>query len=305
MPVITCLKSSIQSNKKKPKIIEQRQVTETALAKIRQIIDTTDWQYLNNLDTNEADTEFSTQLTQTLNTEAPIKYITIPANQVSRDPWMTPGLVTSSCELNRLYKNKIGKDKNHTASKKFYIYRDAYNKLKRQTKFLYYNDLLQKYRQDIRKTWQVINSLTGRSNDKSGIADKFKINNISVNDPKIISKEFCDFFTNVGIKYANEIPPSKVPFNTYMKNKSNLNMFLSPTDPYEVCKLINSLKRKHSSGHDNITPSLFKDIKHQVAIPLSLLINKSLNSGIVPDKLKLAKVIPIYKCKDKEQLNNY
>ena len=36
-----------------------------------------------------------------------------------------------------------------------------------------------------------------------------------------------------------------------------------------------------------------------------MLINKSLETGIVPDKLKLAKVIPIYKSKDKELLNNY
>ena len=34
-------------------------------------------------------------------------------------------------------------------------------------------------------------------------------------------------------------------------------------------------------------------------------INKSIHSGRVPDDIKLAKVIPIYKAKDKELLNNY
>ena len=90
-----------------------------------------------------------------------------------------------------------------------------------------------------------------------------------------------------------------------MGNKSNLNMFLSPTDPYEVAKLIDSLKHKNSSGHDGLTSALIKDIKNDIAIPLTILINKSLNTGIVPELLKTAKVIPIYKAKDKEQLNNY
>ena len=53
---------------------------------------------------------------------------------------------------------------------------------------------------------------------------------------------------------------------TCMGNKSNLKMFLSPTDPYEVAKLIDSLKRTNSSGHDGLTSALIKDIKNDIAI---------------------------------------
>ena len=74
---------------------------------------------------------------------------------------------------------------------------------------------------------------------------------------------------------------------------------------HEIIKLIDSLKQKNSSGHDNITSALIKDIKHEIAIPLTILFNKSIHSGRVPDDIKLAKVIPIYKAKDKELLNNY
>ena len=78
-----------------------------------------------------------------------------------------------------------------------------------------------------------------------------------------------------------------------------------PTDPNEIGKHIDSLKNKNSSGHNKITSTFLKNIKSAVVQPLSILINKSLETGIVPDKLKLAKVIPIYKSKDKELLNNY
>ena len=36
-----------------------------------------------------------------------------------------------------------------------------------------------------------------------------------------------------------------------------------------------------------------------------ILINKSINTGIVPESMKLATVIPIYKAKDKEILSNH
>ena len=80
---------------------------------------------------------------------------------------------------------------------------------------------------------------------------------------------------------------------------------MAPTDQHEIIKLIDSLKQKNSSGHDNITSSLIKDIKHEIAIPLTILFNKSIHSGRVPDDIKLAKIIHIYKAKDKELLNSY
>ena len=40
-------------------------------------------------------------------------------------------------------------------------------------------------------------------------------------------------------------------------------------------------------------------------MPLSILVNKSLQTGIVPDNCKLAKVIPIYKAKEKNLFSNY
>ena len=46
-------------------------------------------------------------------------------------------------------------------------------------------------------------------------------------------------------------------------------------------------------------------INEKVAIPLSILINKSLQSGVFPDSLKIGKVIPIYKAKAKENFSNY
>ena len=39
--------------------------------------------------------------------------------------------------------------------------------------------------------------------------------------------------------------------------------------------------------------------------PLCDIINLSFNTGIIPDKLKISKVIPIYKNESKDNLSNY
>ena len=50
---------------------------------------------------------------------------------------------------------------------------------------------------------------------------------------------------------------------------------------------------------------LLKQLCEPCSVPLSMIINISLEHGIVPNAMKLAKVIPIYKAKSKEEFNNY
>ena len=80
---------------------------------------------------------------------------------------------------------------------------------------------------------------------------------------------------------------------------------MTPTVPDEIYKLLKVLKPKKSTGHDNVSTYLLKSIDEQVSTPISILINKSLETGVFPDSLKLAKVIPIYKAKARENLSNY
>ena len=42
-----------------------------------------------------------------------------------------------------------------------------------------------------------------------------------------------------------------------------------------------------------------------LVLPLSIIINKSFETGLIPKSTKIAKVIPIYKCKNKNEMSNY
>ena len=76
-------------------------------------------------------------------------------------------------------------------------------------------------------------------------------------------------------------------------------------DEAVVKKTINNLQAKSSSGCDGISSKLLKVIEPVIIKPLTLLINQVLDYGIFPDKLKIAKVVPIYKKGDPSLFENY
>ena len=60
-----------------------------------------------------------------------------------------------------------------------------------------------------------------------------------------------------------------------------------------------------SNGHDGISSELLKLVNDDISSCITLIINQSLTTGIFPDKLKIAKVTPVYKKCDKKLINNY
>ena len=70
-------------------------------------------------------------------------------------------------------------------------------------------------------------------------------------------------------------------------------------------KILNNLKPKPSCGYDGISTKLLKTCKLEICKSVTLIINQTLSTGIFPDSLKVAKVIPLYKKGDKALFDNY
>ena len=88
------------------------------------------------------------------------------------------------------------------------------------TKQNYYDDIFKLDRHNAKKIWGIINTLIGKSNDKTTISEAFKINNSIITNHDTIADEFCSFFsTEIGPKYAREIPKSKSFSMHYMHNR--------------------------------------------------------------------------------------
>ena len=82
-------------------------------------------------------------------------------------------------------------------------------------------------------------------------------------------------------------------------------MSFSQISEEAVMEVLNNLKLKLSCGHDGISSRLLKASKNVICKPLTLIINQTLTSGIFPDTLKIAKIIPLFKKGDRTLLENY
>ncbi len=112
------------------------------------------------------------------------------------------------------------------------------------------------------------------------------------------------FFSTIGENLARKIK-SQTNFKRYLKNPIANSMALKEADEEEIIKIILSLKSKKSAGADGIRPMLLKKCGQQVYKPIMHIMNLSLRTNIVPDKLKIAKVIPVHKKEDKSDPGNY
>ena len=73
----------------------------------------------------------------------------------------------------------------------------------------------------------------------------------------------------------------------------------------EIADVISLLNTNKAVGLDRISNRLLKEVMHEVAHPLCLLFNKSLQERKFPKNWKLAHVIPIFKSGDKSLVSNY
>ena len=85
--------------------------------------------------------------------------------------------------------------------------------------------------------------------------------------------------------------PIRQPLNTPMTSC----MFLKPIVEEEIIKIIYKFNQNKSAGNDGIGNFIVKRIAKEISVPLTQIFNTSISTGIVPDELKIAKVIPIYK----------
>ena len=78
-----------------------------------------------------------------------------------------------------------------------------------------------------------------------------------------------------------------------------------PVDENEVLKIVNDCKSKSSEDSDNLSMRFVKDIFNHISKPFTYICNLSFLSGIFPDRMKIAIVIPLYKSGEKSSFNNY
>ena len=133
---------------------------------------------------------------------------------------------------------------------------------------------------------------------------QLNINGIILDKPKQVANEVNNFFVNVGPNTEKDVPkvPNILPDN-FLKNRNQFNLIIAHVSNEEVLEIIKSLTNK-ANGPSSIPLNLLQDVA-DIVFPLCHIINKSFLKGIFPDKLKIAKVVPLHKGGSTEDLNNF
>ena len=130
-------------------------------------------------------------------------------------------------------------------------------------------------------------------------------NGINHTEPQRITESFNNFFSEIGGSLAKNFPRNDSQFRNYLGSPAPRYMYLFNTTVAEILKIIKSLKNSNSLGYDDFPTRFIKLSASLIAPALEKIFNLSIRTGVYPDILKIAKVIPIFKKGTPTSINNY
>ena len=122
---------------------------------------------------------------------------------------------------------------------------------------------------------------------------------------KMIANLLNKHFTTIGEKLAEKLKNNTTKHETFMGPKLEKTFFLREISLDEVIDEINGIFEKKGMGFDNIPPKVIKCAPHLFAPILVELFNKCIKLGYYPENMKVARVVPIHKGGDRNDINNY
>lgn len=144
-----------------------------------------------------------------------------------------------------------------------------------------------------KKSWQIINKECGRIGKGNQL----------VIEPKILN----NYFANAAADIVNSLPPSNGSYQAYLEttNSSSNSFFICPTDAQEVNRTIMNLRVSTSKDVYDLDTKILKLAAHIISKPLEHAINLTFSTGIFPDFLKAALIVPIFKKGNRTDPSNY
>ena len=304
----TCVIKSLKKAKKDPVVITTRDTRVKNMTALKNHLQSYNWDtILTGNDVNNCMTALHSVVESEMNLCIPLVTRTIKAKYLRREPWLTASL-KRCIDKNKKYYCKSLKKNSDSAERTHYLaYNSTLHRSLKLAKQEYHREKCREYPQNTKKLWQLINRISGHTNDKSTTIDCITVNGVKQYQGIQIANSLASYFANVGKDFAEKIPNSSQSIKSYLEvlQKNSNNLYFYPCTKSEVCSFVAQLPTKRSSGSDNISNILLKELIPFLCEPLCIIINQSLGSGIFPDLMKLAEVVPLHKGKACDQETNY
>ena len=262
---------------------------------ISNILSTIDWSCLFcNLTTDDSFTLFNNILIDLLRLNTPTKII----KHSNFPKWYSYELKSLIRKKKLLHRTFKGSNSNSDYLK----YSSVRSQCKSLSRVCYGNFIADVERDiplNINRFWTYVNCLR-KSNS---LPNNMFLNDQKATEPQTIANLFAKHFDSVYERSSSNNGDNINSVDSSGISSVPLSGLLITIE--EILKKLKSLNVHKGPGPDLIPASLLRYCGNELSYPLSIILNKSLSSGIFPEVLKQSHVIPIFKSGDKSNINNY
>lgn len=212
-------------------------------------------------------------------------------------PWTDEELIKLYAMKNFWYSKKTKYPNNPEIINEYNTARNKATKAARTKKRKYYENKFKKSIGDNKKTWETIKQVLYNGNKKP------KKNPIStMKNKKIFINQINKFVATIGKKLAEKFEKNDI---THYPITTTARFKLQPITEEDLTITIRNMKNTKSEGHDKISVDIIKRNIEHLKKNITIMINKIMETGTIPDNMKITKITPVYKEGDPNDCSNY
>ena len=259
---------------------------------MRSELQATKWEEVLRGNTCEAWSTFKKRLQDLIDTYIPYKKIQV--NKRRKALWITQKalrLVKKKCKAYSKYKNT-----RHPAYMK--AARAAHEAV-RAAKKKFESKLASNIKNDTKSFYAYVNS---RSKARAKVGPLVAGSGQIISDSIDMAEQLNNYFTSVFTREDSTDMPTVINVTNSTSNAYIADITVTPA---QVRKKLERLRSDKAAGPDNLSPRVLKEVMNEVCVPLTVILQRSLDEGSVPDDWRNANISPIYKKGGKALTANY
>ena len=173
----------------------------------------------------------------------------------------------------------------------------------------YYVSKLENNKNNAKEMWKTIKSNSGLSKQSKRVYN-LKVGGCLLEDNKKIASEFNFHFTSIADQLRSLLPQlnfdiSKLQNFVIKRKDASITFSIPPITESKIIDCLKNITSNKASGIYNISARMLKLAAPIIASSIAKLINYSFVTSVFPQRWKTAKVTPLFKGGDPENVNNY
>lgn len=165
-----------------------------------------------------------------------------------------------------------------------------------------YNNFLIRAQTELPQNTAQFWSFVRAKNQTSRIPSTMHYENQEYDNQEVIVNVFAKYFSSIFCQTSGNPLGAALSSSNIVTNN---HISVDSVSEFEILQAAKKLKNKFTSGSDDIPSFLVKDCIGALVIPLRIIFNLSLGTADFPLRWKEAKVCPIFKSGDKQNITNY